>query len=160
EDVMTVTLECDSPMHCELMLCKSPREVSDLTSGTQDKAHYVLCWIEVRDFETAQKARPEMITGKEVYIFNTLAEWSKGRSGIVEQTGAVPESIDFSAPPEFHGEENKWSPETLLLSAIAACFVSTFSAIAEYSAFMFNTLTVSVEGTVARVNGKLQFTNI
>jgi peroxiredoxin-like protein len=101
-----------------------------------------------------------MIAKKEEYVFNALAEWTSRRSGIVEQKGAVPESIDFSAPPEFHGEENKWSPETLLLASVAACFISTFDAIAEYSGFAFNTLSVNAEGTVTRANGKLQFTHI
>src|SRR5215471_9944719 len=78
-----------------------------------------------------------MIAKKEEYVFNALAEWTLRRSGIIEQTGAVPESIDFSAPPEFHGEENKWSPETLLLASVAACFISTFDAIAEIFRFYF-----------------------
>ena len=101
-----------------------------------------------------------MVTKNEEYVFNALAEWTKGRSGVVEQTGALPQTIDFSAPPEFHGEENRWSPETLLLASVAACFISTFDAISEYSGFVFNTLSVAVEGTVASVNGKLQFTNV
>ena len=101
-----------------------------------------------------------MIAIREQYIFHALAEWTKGRSGIVEQRAAVPEAIDFSAPPEFHGEGNKWSPESFLLASVAACFISTFDAIAEYSGFIFNALSVAVEGTVSKVNGKLQFTNI
>src|SRR5215475_4017345 len=101
-----------------------------------------------------------MIAKKEEYVFNALAEWTLRRSGIIEQTGAAPESIDFSAPPEFHGEENKWSPETLLLASVAACFISTFDAIAEYSGFAFHALSVNAEGIVARATGKLQFTHI
>ena len=101
-----------------------------------------------------------MMAKKEEYVFHSLAEWTLRRSGIVEQTGAVPESIVFSAPPEFHGEENKWSPETLLLASVTACFISTFDAITKYSGFTFNTLSVNAEGIVARANGKLQFTRI
>ena len=101
-----------------------------------------------------------MINGKEQYVFNALGQWSRGRSGIVQQAGALPESIEFSAPPEFHGEENKWSPEGFLLASVAACFISTFSAIAEYSHFTVNGMSVAIEGTVASTNGKLQFTHI
>ena len=101
-----------------------------------------------------------MVTKKDEYSFSASAEWTKARLGIIKQKGALPETIDFSAPPEFHGEENKWTPETLLLASVAACFISTFDAIAEYSGFVFDSLSIAVEGTVARVNGKLQFTEI
>ena len=94
------------------------------------------------------------------YLFSTSAEWIKDRSGVIEQPSAVPENIAFSAPPEFHGEDGKWNPETLLLGAVASCFVATFHALAEYSSLSFNNLLVVAEGVVKRVEGKLQLTSV
>jgi peroxiredoxin-like protein len=63
------------------------------------------------------------------YVYNLDLRWTGGRSG--QLTSAGPPHLDFSAPPEFHGEPDKWSPEQLLLAAAASCFTTTFIAIAE-----------------------------
>lgn len=64
-----------------------------------------------------------------------------------------------SAPPaEFGGPGDKWSPETLLVAALADCFVLTFRAIAGVSRFPWISLTCEVAGTVDRVDRVTQFT--
>jgi organic hydroperoxide reductase OsmC/OhrA len=64
-----------------------------------------------------------------------------------------------SAPPaEFGGPGDKWSPETLLVAAVADCFVLTFRAIAEISRFPWISLTCDVAGTLDRVDRVTQFT--
>lgn len=65
------------------------------------------------------------------YVYSVDLDWTSGRSGIMVTKDGPP--LEFSAPPEFHGEAGKWSPEALLVSAVASCFTATFMAIAEFS---------------------------
>ena len=64
-----------------------------------------------------------------------------------------------SAPPaEFGGPGDRWPPETLLVAAIADCFVLTFRAIAGASKLPWTSLRCDVEGTLDRVERVIQFT--
>jgi organic hydroperoxide reductase OsmC/OhrA len=64
-----------------------------------------------------------------------------------------------SAPPaEFDGPGDRWSPETLLVAAVADCFVLTFRAIARASKFPWLSLHCEVEGALDRVERVTQFT--
>jgi peroxiredoxin-like protein len=66
-----------------------------------------------------------------------------------------------SAPPtEFGGPGDRWSPETLLVAAVADCFILTFRAIASVSKFSWSSLACDVTGTVDRVDRITQFTEI
>jgi len=65
----------------------------------------------------------------------------------------------MSAPPvEFDGPGDRWSPETLLVAALAGCFVLTFRAIAKASRFDWTALTCAATGTLDRVDGVTRFT--
>jgi peroxiredoxin-like protein len=64
-----------------------------------------------------------------------------------------------SAPPlEFGGPGDRWSPEALLVAAVADCFILTFRAIARASKFSWVSLTCDVEGTLERSEGTTKFT--
>jgi len=64
-----------------------------------------------------------------------------------------------SAPPrEFGGPGDKWSPETLLVAAVADCFVLSFRAIARASRLPWSALKCEVEGTLDKVDGVMRFT--
>ena len=64
-----------------------------------------------------------------------------------------------SAPPaEFGGPGDRWSPESLLVAAMADCFVLTFRAIARASKLPWVSLGCEVEGTLDRVERVTQFT--
>jgi peroxiredoxin-like protein len=66
-----------------------------------------------------------------------------------------------SAPPaEFGGPGDRWSPETMLVAAVADCFVLTFRAIASFSRFSWTSLACDVVGTVDRIDRVTQFTQI
>jgi peroxiredoxin-like protein len=97
---------------------------------------------------------------REEYFFTATAEWTGGRSGIIEQEGVTPPQISFSAPADFSGDPEKWNPETLLLASVASCYVSTFHAIAEYSSLSFAGLQVSVAGIVRKVENKFKFVSV
>lgn len=63
-----------------------------------------------------------------------------------------------SAPPvEFGGPGDQWSPETLLVAAVADCFVLSFKAIAQASKFEWSSLSCDVEGELDRQDKAMQF---
>lgn len=64
-----------------------------------------------------------------------------------------------SAPPaEFGGPGNRWSPESLLVAAVADCFILSFRAIARASKLPWNSLECEVEGILERETGTTKFT--
>lgn len=67
-------------------------------------------------------------------------------------------SMRSAAPTEFGGPGDRWSPETLLVGAVADCFILTFRAVAEASKFSWVSLRCDVEGTLERVDRVIQFT--
>ena len=82
-----------------------------------------------------------------------------GRNGVVHAEGVL-SSISFSAPPEFLGEPGHWTPEHFLVAAVASCFVSTFSGIAEKSRLGFASLNLDAEGVLDNEDGIWRFTEI
>jgi len=67
-------------------------------------------------------------------------------------------ALASAAPAEFGGPGNLWSPETLLVAAVADCFILTFRAIARASKVSWISLRCEVEGTLDRVERTTQFT--
>lgn len=65
-----------------------------------------------------------------------------------------------AAPPEFDGPGGRWSPETLLVGAVADCYVLSFRAVARASKLEWTELTVAVEGELDRVDGVTRFTRM
>jgi organic hydroperoxide reductase OsmC/OhrA len=66
-----------------------------------------------------------------------------------------------SAPPtEFGGPGDRWSPETLLVAAVADCFILTFRSIAGLSRLSWTSLECNVTGKVDRVDRVTQFTEL
>ncbi|MEL7044246.1 MAG: OsmC family protein [Pseudomonadota bacterium] len=71
----------------------------------------------------------------------------------------LPELV--SAPPaEFDGPGDKWSPETLLVGAVADCFILTFRAVAQASKLEWVHLECRVTGTLDRIERTMRFTEI
>jgi peroxiredoxin-like protein len=73
---------------------------------------------------------------------------------------SVPEPIRFSAPPEFFGAPQVWTPEHFFVAALVSCYVSTFSGIADASKFSFASLEVDAEGTIEKDAGGWRFTGV
>ncbi|MCB1855773.1 MAG: OsmC family protein [Halieaceae bacterium] len=66
-----------------------------------------------------------------------------------------------TAPPaEFGGPGDQWSPETLLVGAIADCFILTFRAIARASKLEWVNLECAAEGVLDRVERVTRFTEV
>lgn len=61
-------------------------------------------------------------------------------------------------PAQFGGPGDHWSPEDLLVAAVADCFCLSFRAIAAASKFPFTDLQCEVVGTLDRVERAMLFT--
>jgi len=83
---------------------------------------------------------------------------SAGPDGEVRIVAEGLEAILSAAPAQFDGPGNRWSPEELLVAAVADCFVLTFRAIAEHSGLQWTGLDCGVQGTLDRVDGATRFT--
>lgn len=68
------------------------------------------------------------------------------------------DDLRTTPPPEFGGPEGYWSPETLLVSSVANCYIFTFRAIARASRFEWIDLTCEVIGILDRVDNVTSFT--
>jgi len=91
--------------------------------------------------------------------YRVVAWWSSGRTGIAKSESA-PNAIHFTAPPQFGGLEGRWTPEELLMTALASCFTTTFHAIAVLAKFEYTDLEVEVEGTVGKTKSGFRFSEI
>jgi len=68
--------------------------------------------------------------------------------------------LKSASPAEFGGPGDRWSPETLLVAAVADCFALTFRAIAALSQFPWTSLTCEVAGSLDRVERVTRFTEL
>lgn len=66
--------------------------------------------------------------------------------------------IATQAPPEFDGPAGFWSPETLLLAAIADCYILSLRAVARASRLDWTAVQVDVEGVLDKMDGVTRFT--
>ena len=96
----------------------------------------------------------------ETYTYRTMSRWTGDRSGKICGEGVAAE-LPFSAPPEFHGEKGKWSPELFLAGAAGACFLTTFVALAGFSRLELEGVEVGSEARLQRVPREgYQFTQV
>jgi peroxiredoxin-like protein len=80
-------------------------------------------------------------------------------TGDVELTAERLAMLQSASPAEFGGPGDRWSPETLLVGAVADCFILTFRAVANASGLSWISLECDVTGTLDRVDHVTQFTH-
>ena len=68
-----------------------------------------------------------------------VAESATPADDVALDSAALP-SIRSAPPEEFGGPGDRWSPETLLVAAVADCFVLTFRGIAGFSRLVTQSL--------------------
>lgn len=66
--------------------------------------------------------------------------------------------ITSAPPPQFGGPGDYWSPESLLVAAVADCFILTFKAIARASKLEWSELNCNVNGVLDKREGVTAFT--
>jgi peroxiredoxin-like protein len=98
-------------------------------------------------------------TKMEAHQFQVSAWWTSGRAGLAKSSSS-PNAIHFTSPQAFGGLEGRWTPEELLLCAVASCYTTTFRALAEASKFEYEDLGVEVEGAIEKVESGYAFTEI
>ncbi len=68
------------------------------------------------------------------------------------------ESLTTAGPAEFGGPGDLWSPETLLVAAVADCFILSFRAIARASKMEWISLSCDAVGDLDKIDKVTQFT--
>ena len=96
---------------------------------------------------------------EERHQFRVVAWWASGRTGLAKSSSA-PNAIHFSSPPAFGGLEGRWTPEDLLLGAVAGCYTTTFRTLAEYSKLEYADFQVQVEGVIKKTDSGYSFTEV
>jgi organic hydroperoxide reductase OsmC/OhrA len=94
----------------------------------------------------------------EVFPHRYCVKGSGRATGDVELTAAGLAPLWSESPAEFDGPGDLWSPETLLVGAVADCFVLTFRAIAHASKLHWASLDCAVTGTLDHVERAVLFT--
>jgi organic hydroperoxide reductase OsmC/OhrA len=87
-------------------------------------------------------------------------EASAQPEGDVPVTAAGLPALATAPPAEFDGPGDRWSPETLLVAAVADCYLLSFRGVARANKFAWSSLKCSVEGKLDRIDGKTRFTHI
>jgi peroxiredoxin-like protein len=94
------------------------------------------------------------------HIYEVDLTWTEGKFGIISSP-VLDDRIEIATPPEFPGGvPGFWSPEHLFVSAVVSCFMTSFTAVAEYSKFDFSALDVRASGVLDKVDGKFMMTTI
>ncbi len=94
------------------------------------------------------------------YPHHYVVSATAGPEGDVPVSAAGLPALTTAPPAEFDGPGDRWSPETLLVAAVADCFLLSFRGVARANKFAWNSLSCDVEGTLERPDGKTRFTQI
>lgn len=94
-----------------------------------------------------------------LYTVTATDESSDSSGAVVLSSTGLP-SLSSEPPAEFGGSGNLWSPETLLLAAVADCFVLSFRAVAAASKLEWVSVDCESTGTLDKVERVMQFTEI
>lgn len=90
------------------------------------------------------------------YIVNASA--LEGEPITVKATD-LPEIVS-DAPVQFGGPGGHWSPEDLMMAAVADCFILTFRAVAKASKLDWVSIECSADGTLERIDRVTRFTAV
>lgn len=91
--------------------------------------------------------------------YRVTAWWTSGRTGLAKSDTA-PNAIHFTAPAQFGGIEGRWTPEELLLAAVAGCFTTTLRSIASRADVAFTDLEVEASATLRKLETGYDFSEI
>lgn len=87
----------------------------------------------------------------------TVAAAAEAESTVTLSSSGLPD-LATAGPPEFGGPGDLWSPEALLVGAIADCFILSFRAIARAAKLDWDSLRCEVTGTLDKIERVTQFT--
>lgn len=90
--------------------------------------------------------------------YTTTAD--SGPDGPVTLSSSGLDPLETAPPREFGGPGDRWSPETLLVGAVADCFVLSFRAIARASKLDWRALRCAATGRLERQDRTTRFTRV
>lgn len=94
------------------------------------------------------------------HLYEVDITWNEGRRGTM-RSPVLNDKIEVATPPQFDGGvEGIWSPEHLFIASVSSCFMTTFTAIAEYSKLAFENLEIKAVGKLEKTDGKFMVTEI
>lgn len=91
--------------------------------------------------------------------YTVTASGSAAASHITVSSSGISD-LTTDAPAEFGGPGDQWSPETLIMAAVADCFILSFRAIARASKVEWDSISCEASGTLDRVERINKFTEI
>lgn len=91
--------------------------------------------------------------------YRVTAWWTSGRTGIAK-SDSTPNAIHFSAPAQFGGIDGRWTPEELLLAAVAGCFTTTLRSVASSAHLDYTDLEVEAFATLYKMESGYGFSEI
>jgi organic hydroperoxide reductase OsmC/OhrA len=94
------------------------------------------------------------------YPHHYQVELRAGAEGPVMLASDSLPMLETEPPEQFGGPGDRWSPESLLVGAVADCFALTFRAIASASGLSWTHLRASSSGTLEKTEGGARFTAI
>ncbi len=96
----------------------------------------------------------------EKHEYSITTKWDEGRIGTMSSE-VLDDKLRVATPPEFPGGvERIWSPEHLFVASVSSCFMTSFTAIADYSKFDFENLEVESKGIMSKQDGKFVMSKI
>ena len=87
------------------------------------------------------------------YVVTASAE---GAANVELSSEGLPD-LETAGPPQFGGPGDVWSPETLLVGAVADCFILSFRAIARKARLDWTSLTCEATGELDKIEKLTQF---
>ncbi len=91
--------------------------------------------------------------------YTVNAQGAAGDSHVIVSSNGVVD-ITTDAPAEFGGPGDQWSPEALIMAAVADCFILSFRGISRASKVEWQAIQCVATGTLDRIDRKNQFTEI
>ena len=88
----------------------------------------------------------------------TVSASAKSDSNVTLSSHGL-DDLDTAGPPEFGGPGDVWSPETLLVGAVADCLILSFRATARAARLEWNSLQCQATGTLDKIDRVTQFTS-
>ena len=91
--------------------------------------------------------------------YTVTAQGTTSTSQVAVSSAGV-HDIMTDAPAEFGGPGDQWTPEALLMAAVADCFILTFRAVARASKLDWQDIGCEATGTLDRIERVTRFTDV
>ena len=88
----------------------------------------------------------------------TVTARVEGSANVIVSSAGLPD-LETAGPAQFGGPGDVWSPEDMLVGAVANCFILSFRSIARKAKLEWLTLECEAEGILDKIDGFNQFTD-